>query len=735
VCTSTSSHDHPPLPLLQIHATQDTTTPTRKPWSSTSDVASANIPHHAVATAPTMASTVPPPPPSPVATRPPPTVSSLPPNIISAAHVEQHPNLFTHAPSLSSSFSSVTTGSASSLATTNTGRSSSSNGMSEEDRRLHNMPKPLASKCVEAFIAWGHDHKGNPVAYQQFLRLNLPHYPGVDAEKVRLYMKNICATYHERYIPARARGYKQDFLTWWDKRPGRGRPKKDVTVPSAYALAHHLDPSLAPTRGRGGGFRQNESGAGGGGLAANKPRRRRTPTKRAKAAKATASAARGGGGNNVIRRMSGGGGGGGGGGGRGNYTDEDSDSDNEVYYYGSDFGEIEGEENDDDEDGMDEDNHHRRQQKKKGAVRGFSKSGRAIRRPSDPYLDAVQEEATKRARIEAALAMMEMDDNNGRATGRGPPPPGIRTPSPPLFSTYHGASIYPVRHHGRNALRIDSPVPLTDQDVTNILTDLRSNSFASNSGSNGGGGGGGGEASSSSNNNNHIGANNTIANGDSKMPAPAAAAAMATPCGPSPRSRPPVAPRAIRMGSKPGSTHASPPPCAQALAGLVNLGGARNLGRATSPSSRLVEVNPPAHARPHQHHYVVHPHSHPHAAAGQMYMASAPAAVAAAAPPSTSPMQFLVRSGGPPPQHLGQRHYAHGHAYPQHAHPHANMHGIAQPPVFQQYVYQSQPRNCQDPQCMGCPVPTFLNPPPPPPPAHHHQYRGGGGEGAAHRRH
>lgn len=268
------------------------------------DVASANTTHHAVAPPPTMASTAPPPPAPSVATPPAPTVSSLPPNIISAVHVEHHPNLFTHAPSLSSSFSSVTTGSASSLATTTTGRSSSSNGMSEEDRRLHNMPKPLASKCVEAFIAWGHDHKSNPSAYQQFLRINLPHYPGVDGEKVRLYMKNICATYHERYLPARARGYKLDFLTWWDKRPGRGRPKKDVTIPSAYALAHHLDPTLAPTRGRGGGFRQQNESGGGGGLAANKPRRRRTPTKRAKAAKATASAARGGSSNEVIRRKS-----------------------------------------------------------------------------------------------------------------------------------------------------------------------------------------------------------------------------------------------------------------------------------------------------------------------------------------------------------------------------------------------------------------------------------------------
>ena len=729
---------HPPrlTPLLPSpsnytpHRTQATTPGSPGPPPlSTMDIASTNTTHHAVATAPTMASTAPPPPPPPVATPPPPSVSSLPPNIISAAHVEHHPNLFTHAPSLSSSFSSLTTGSASSLATANTGRSSSSssssNGMSEEDRRLHNMPKPLASKCVEAFIAWGNDHKGNPATYQKFLRLNLPHYPGVDAEKVRLYMKNICATYHERYIPARARGYNQDFQAWWEKRPGRGRPKKDVTVPSAYALAHHLDPSLAPTRGRGGGFRQSESGAGGR-LATNKPRRRRTPTKRAKAVKATASAARGGSSGNVVRRKSGGGGGGGGG--HGNYTDEDSDGDNEVYYYGSDFGEIE-EEEDVDDDEMNGDNYHRGQQKKEDAVRGFSKSGRAIRRPSDPYLNAVQEEATKRARIEAALAMMEMDDNNGRATGCGPPSSGIRTPFPPLFSTYHGASIYPVRHHGRNALRIESPVPLTDQDVTNILTDLRSNSFASSNKSNGGGGGSGAEANSNSNNK-HIGANNTIANEDSKMPAPAAAAAMATPCATSPRSRPPIAPRAIRTGGNPASAHAPPPPCAQALAGLVNLGGAHNLGRATSPSSRLVEVNPPMHARPH---YVVHPHPHPHAAAGQMYMNSAPASAAAAAPHSASPMQFLLGSGGPPPQHPGKRHHVQEHAYP-HAQSHAAMHGTAHPPAFHQYVYQPQPRNCQDPQCTGCPATTFLNPPAYPP-SHPHHYQGGGGESAAHRRH
>ena len=560
----------------------------------------------------------------------------------------------------------------------------------------------------------------------------------MDAEKVRLYMKNICATYHERYIPARARGYKQDFLVWWEKRPGRGRPKKDVSVPSAYALAHHLDPSLAPIRGRGGGFRQNERGAGGG-FAANKPRGRRTPAKRAKASKA-----RGGSSHNVIRRKSGGGGGGGGGGGRGN-SDEDSDDDNEVYYYGSDFGEIEEEEEDHDGKVMLEGYHYRCQQKNNGAVQGFSKSGRAIRRPSDPNLNAVQEEATKRARIEAALAMMEMDDNNGRALGRGPPPRGIRTPSPPLFNTYHGASVYPVRHQGRSALRIESPVPLTDRDVTDILTDLRSNSFARSINNNGGGcgGDGGGEASIHSNkDHNRNGAINIIANGDSKTPAPAAAV-TGTPCVRSSHPRPLVAPSTIRTGNFPASAHTSPPFCAQALAGLITLGSVRGLGREISPSAHLVGVNPPAHARPHQHHYVVHPRPHPQAAAGQMHMTSpaAGAGAAAAASPSVSPMQVLIGSGRPPPQHPRLRHSAHGHTHPQNAYSHAtmNIQITAPSPVFHQHVYQLQFRDCQDPRCTGCPAPTFLNHPPPPPlllPATHpHHYREEENKGADHRCH
>ena len=67
------------------------------------------------------------------------------------------------------------------------------------------MPKPLATLCVQSFIDWGHDHKGHPADYQAFLDENLPNHPGVDAEKVRLFFKNIAATYVERYLPARAR--------------------------------------------------------------------------------------------------------------------------------------------------------------------------------------------------------------------------------------------------------------------------------------------------------------------------------------------------------------------------------------------------------------------------------------------------------------------------------------------------------------------------------------------------
>jgi len=615
--------------------------------------------------------------------------------------------------------------------------------MGEDDRRLHNMPKTLASKCVEAFISWGHDHKGNPAAYKQFLRTNLPHYPGVDAEKVRLYMKNICATYHERYIPARARGYKQDFLVWWEKRPGRGRPKKDVSVPSAYALAHHLDPSLAPTRYRGGGIPQSESGAGRG-FAANKFRDRRTPAKRAKAFKA-----RGGSSHDEIRLKSGGGRGGGGGG-RGN-SDDDSEDDNEVYYYGSDFEEIEEEEEDNDGEVMAEDNYDRRQQKNKGAVQGFSKSGRAIRRPSDPYLKAVQEETTKRARIEAALAMIEMDDNNGRALGRGPPPPGVRTPSPPLFNTHHGASVYPVRHQGRSVLRIESPVPLTDRDVTDILTDLRSSRFARSINSNGDHAGSGGcqASSNSKSDHNHTGATKTITNGDIKTPDPAVAV-ISTPSARSLHPRPLVAPRTIRTGDYPSSAHTSPQSCAQALAGLVNLGGVRRLGHVTSPLTNFGGINPPTHARPHQHHYIVHPSPHPDAAVKQMHLASpadaagAAAGVAATTLPSVSPMQFLAGSSRSPLQHPGERLCAHGYSHQHNAYPHANMniHRTTCPPVFHQHMYQLQFHDCQDPRCTGCPAPTFLNSPlprrPPPlllPATHPLQYRGDKSKGADHRRH
>lgn len=76
---------------------------------------------------------------------------------------------------------------------------------SEHDRRLHNMPKALATACVQAFVDWGHDHKADPAAYQAFLQAQLPRFSGVAGEKVRLYMKNIAAAYHERYVPARAR--------------------------------------------------------------------------------------------------------------------------------------------------------------------------------------------------------------------------------------------------------------------------------------------------------------------------------------------------------------------------------------------------------------------------------------------------------------------------------------------------------------------------------------------------
>ena len=577
-----------------------------------------------------------------------------------------NPNLYMQAPTLSASFSSVTTASASSLTSSNGGGGTSSS-TTAEDRRLHNMPKALASKCVEAFIAWGHDHKGNPKAYQEFLRKNLPDYPGIDGEKVRLYMKNICATYHERYVPAKARGYTHDFLVWWDKRPGRGRPKKDVRVSTAYALPHHLNPELSAAAG----------------LAATKPQRRRKPTKRVKAnaamalATARASSSHAHAAAMRARRA-------------GTGSDDDSSAnDNEVYYYGSDFDSHGA--SDSSEDDLEEEFTFARRQykkanggaKKKGAVRGVSKSGRAIRRPSDPYMAALQEEALKRTRIEAALAMMEMDTSNG-ATGRGPPPRNVRTPSPHMFrSKYHGTVVYPVntrggQHHG---IRIESPVPLNDHEVTAILTDLRTN---------------------------------RVTTEDTKMPA---AATMATAGLMSPRlvpraaaPTPALAPRPAASGPPPARHHPSPPSVhsPQALAGLVTLsgrGGAR-VGRPSSPANRLQAAGTPVPGH-HPYQYMLQAHPHPRGAAnGAVYLASA------AAPPPPPTEYLHVVPGGPPPGHPQYRphHQMHG----------APMHGVPPPPHayhHPQYNYHPHPpqgRSCHEPNCTVC----VAHGPP-----HHHQRR------------
>lgn len=148
------------------------------------------------------------------------TPPSSPPASSTATAAGPAPNLFLSAPPLAPSTSTTTTASATTTASSQHARGGNGGGADHDhdhddgsaagsggndDKRLNNMPKALATACVRAFIAWGHDHKGNPSAYQAFLRQQLPRFPGVEGEKVRLYMKNVAAAYQERYLPARAR--------------------------------------------------------------------------------------------------------------------------------------------------------------------------------------------------------------------------------------------------------------------------------------------------------------------------------------------------------------------------------------------------------------------------------------------------------------------------------------------------------------------------------------------------
>lgn len=574
--------------------------------------------------------------------------------------------LHAHAPSLSASFSSLTTSSTSSLGSTTISHSSS--GPQDEDRRLYNMPKELASKCVEAFIAWGHDHKGNPSGYQQFLRLNLPLYPGIDAEKVRLYMKNICATYHERYLPARARGYTQGFQAWWDKRPGRGRPKKDVRMSSAYALAHHLDPTLARSRSRGHASAENNRGGHGGGPEVPKRHRRRNPTKRAKSAKAMTT-----GGESSMQIAS----------------DEEvhfrasnGEDANEIYYYGSDYG----------EDGDDQNN-------LKGkpchfgageSVLSFSKSGRAVRCPTDPYSRAVQEEASKRARIEAALAMIEMDTGKNRSRDCNPHSTGRHTPSPPVFNPHIQASIYPVRHQGRAALRIQSPVPLSDHDVTAILADLRSDSLVAKTKSGDGHPNRNGKdhtfqytIDSSSAKDIHTGASFRASDG---LTASCSAASADLPPQQYPFNISHVASSAHRKPLPNRPTYVLP--SFQALAGLVNLRGPQTPLMGTPPGQSLAPAEPRAPARP-RHYSLPPPHPHSHAIAGHANLTTATShrARVASASSRMRPAEFFVFSDG------GQVTTNQYHAPPSHVYA-CNSSG-GSPPVhlFHEYNYHPHARN------------------------------------------
>lgn len=381
-----------------------------------------------------------------------PSMTQTPPASPPSTTTAPAPNLFLGAPPLAPSASTTTTASA----TTTASSSAPDEAAGGDDKRLHNMPKALATACVRAFIQWGHDHKGDPPAYQAFLRQELPRFPGVEGEKVRLYMKNIAAAYHERYLPARSResrrgggclgggmrscacastsmegwmdrtghpllnhpnphththatratgGYSGDFLVWWEHRPGRGRPKKNAAVPLAYSI-----PSSAGRANRQAAAAARAGGQGGGD-GGPKQRRRAPSTKKkaATAAKAKAKAKRGGG-------KKGGGGGGAGvqraraasasscSGGSASLCyvvasdTEGSGSDGEEDWDMSSSGGGGSSDDDDDDEGA--------YGRGGGHTRTSSRSGRVIRPPTDPYLLAVREEDRKRARIEAALAMV-----------------------------------------------------------------------------------------------------------------------------------------------------------------------------------------------------------------------------------------------------------------------------------------------------------------------------------------
>lgn len=190
-------------------------------------------------------------------------------------------------------------------------------------------------------------------------------------------------------------GYTGDFFTWWEQRPGRGRPKKSAVVPLAYAIPSsagraNRQAAMAAAaavggraKGKGEGAGKKKAGAvvkkrGGskGGKGKKPQQQQHKSVQRARAAAAAAGESS---------------------------SSEDWDGSSTS-----------GEETESEEEGAWGARFCRTTSAGSnvtGTAQGSnttttSRSGRVIRPPVNPYLVAVEEEDGKRARIEAALAMV-----------------------------------------------------------------------------------------------------------------------------------------------------------------------------------------------------------------------------------------------------------------------------------------------------------------------------------------